>query len=116
MADKCTRWFAMCAFCKQKVIVDGIYHEIAIIHARDCDRMAAVIHMRWSNLRDRQGYPVQPEQYLKNIRPIKWTYRPDPTECDGRCMGAKGPNCDCKCKGANHGAGQIAQVPARIGG
>lgn len=24
--------------------------------------------------------------------------------CDGRCTSAKGPNCDCSCGGANHGA------------
>lgn len=24
--------------------------------------------------------------------------------CDGRCMGATGPNCECSCGGANHGA------------
>ena len=24
--------------------------------------------------------------------------------CDGRCMAATGPNCDCACGGANHGA------------
>jgi len=25
------------------------------------------------------------------------------TECGDRCQGATGPNCDCHCKGANHG-------------
>lgn len=24
--------------------------------------------------------------------------------CDGRCMGAVGPSCECSCGGANHGA------------
>lgn len=24
--------------------------------------------------------------------------------CDARCMNATGPNCDCSCGGANHGA------------
>lgn len=24
-------------------------------------------------------------------------------KCDGRCMGATGPNCDCSCGGKNHG-------------
>lgn len=23
--------------------------------------------------------------------------------CDGRCMGATGPNCECSCQGENHG-------------
>lgn len=25
-------------------------------------------------------------------------------KCDGRCMAATGPNCECQCGGANHGA------------
>lgn len=24
-------------------------------------------------------------------------------KCDSRCMGARGPNCECSCGGANHG-------------
>ncbi len=26
-------------------------------------------------------------------------------KCDGRCLAAKGPNCECSCRGKNHGAG-----------
>lgn len=33
---------------------------------------------------------------------IKATYNPDKV-CDGRCMNAKRPNCDCSCAGENHG-------------
>lgn len=25
-------------------------------------------------------------------------------ECGPKCMAATGPNCECRCKGANHGA------------
>lgn len=25
-------------------------------------------------------------------------------ECNAKCLASTGPNCDCKCKGANHGA------------
>lgn len=28
-----------------------------------------------------------------------------PTRCGAKCMGAKGPKCDCECRAANHGAG-----------
>ena len=34
---------------------------------------------------------------------IKGTYNPD-RECNDVCMGATGPNCECRCAGANHGA------------
>lgn len=27
----------------------------------------------------------------------------DAKDCDARCMGSKGPACECKCKGMNHG-------------
>ena len=27
-------------------------------------------------------------------------------DCDGRCTGAIGPNCDCHCRGENHGRGR----------
>ncbi|WP_346103590.1 hypothetical protein [Nonomuraea maheshkhaliensis] len=27
--------------------------------------------------------------------------------CDGRCMGATGPACDCPCLGENHGANNV---------
>lgn len=30
--------------------------------------------------------------------------------CDGRCTGARGPNCDCQCGGANHGTGAVVEV------
>jgi hypothetical protein len=41
------------------------------------------------------------------IEPVTWKPRPDGSvsKCDGRCTGAKGPNCDCFCRGACHGAG-----------
>lgn len=29
-------------------------------------------------------------------------------KCDGRCMGAKGHNCECSCGGANHGSHAMA--------
>jgi hypothetical protein len=32
----------------------------------------------------------------------KATYNPEKV-CDGRCMNAKRPNCDCSCSGENHG-------------
>lgn len=35
------------------------------------------------------------------------TYSPE-HECDGRCLAAKGPNCECSCHGANHGRGLAA--------
>ena len=36
-------------------------------------------------------------------RSIYYKNRPSLHECNGRCMGATGPNCECSCGGANHG-------------
>lgn len=35
--------------------------------------------------------------------------------CDERCTGARGPNCDCSCGGANHGTGAMAEVVVTSG-
>jgi hypothetical protein len=36
------------------------------------------------------------------VTPIKGIVNVDKT-CDGRCMNATGPNCECSCGGENHG-------------
>lgn len=38
--------------------------------------------------------------------PVTGTYSPD-RECDSRCTGARGPDCECQCGGANHGRGRL---------
>lgn len=35
--------------------------------------------------------------------------------CDGKCIGATGPNCDCKCGGENHGSGKVVPVFEQFG-
>lgn len=37
--------------------------------------------------------------------PIRGTFSGRP--CDARCLYAKGPDCECSCGGANHGAGHV---------
>ncbi len=44
---------------------------------------------------DGELHPVRRQVYYRN--------RPSLHECNGRCMGATGQNCECKCGGANHG-------------
>lgn len=55
-------------------------------------------------------YPVPGAGPLRDMSKSRWTLlRPvlgklNPEKvCDGRCMGATGPNCECQCGGANHG-------------
>jgi len=39
------------------------------------------------------------------LRFIKFTKKPTLTECNGKCLSAKGPACSCVCYGENHGLG-----------
>lgn len=41
------------------------------------------------------------------VRPVVDGGRPESKRhsCGARCTNATGPNCDCKCRGSNHGAG-----------
>ncbi len=36
--------------------------------------------------------------------------------CDGRCTGAIGPSCDCRCGGEHHGTGAMVEVLKRLEG
>lgn len=38
-------------------------------------------------------------------RIIEYKRNPSLHHCDGRCLHAKGRQCECSCGGANHGAG-----------
>lgn len=47
-------------------------------------------------------------QLLPVTRIIQFkTRKPSLHNCDGRCLMAKGGNCECSCQGSNHGAGRI---------
>ncbi len=45
------------------------------------------------------------DQWLPVTRIINYKTNPSKHKCDGRCLHAKGRNCECECGGANHGAG-----------
>lgn len=42
---------------------------------------------------------------LPVTRVIFYKKNPSLHKCDGRCLNAKGGNCECSCGGKNHGAG-----------
>ena len=47
-------------------------------------------------------------------RVIEYKRNPSLHKCDGRCLHAKGRNCECSCGGANHGAGSMGQPLAQV--
>ena len=46
----------------------------------------------------------------------KWLKESLRPKCDGRCIGATGPNCDCQCHGENHGKGLEGCITVRTEG
>ncbi len=70
---------------------------------------------RWDGFARIVGMPVgyQPvwtgKGYSEDLRPVERViaYKSNPSKhkCDGRCLNAKGGNCECECGGKNHGAG-----------
>jgi hypothetical protein len=52
------------------------------------------------------GYRPGTKEHLPVTRTIEFkTNNPSLHVCDARCMNAKGRNCECSCRGKNHGAG-----------
>jgi len=49
------------------------------------------------------GLECVAHRYPLRWQPIEGRTNPD-HKCDARCIHARGPNCDCSCGGANHGA------------
>jgi hypothetical protein len=59
---------------------------------------------------------VDPDGVLRPLeRVIIFKKSPSLHKCDGRCMNAKGHDCECSCRGANHGRGSFAAAaPAPV--
>ena len=94
------RYAVKCRGCKERFITEVAYYtDLAEVHS--CEKIEA-----WKSAR-----PLGPDKDRNNYRTasqwFKWdTVRGSYNEekfCDGRCMGAKGPNCECSCGGENHG-------------
>ncbi|MBB3752579.1 hypothetical protein FHT44_005091 [Mycolicibacterium sp. BK634] len=99
---KLERWFGKCpvAGCKTRRVVDSPYIEygwksVSIFYGghNGAELVAAGMwcadhqrHLTWNQLQGR----VNPDK-----------------ECNGVCMGAVGPSCDCACGGENHGTNHV---------
>lgn len=56
-------------------------------------------------------------EYLGPVVYDRWVKVEHRPKCDGRCISAAGPRCDCQCGGENHGAGLAGIVEvAKDGG
>ncbi len=101
------RLFVQCKACKERWAeiqrfadqLFGLQH-----HCKETDRGRYAIGRPMSHnqqpyteaMWSRKWFEINPIQHKVGAK--------GPTKCDHRCMGAKGPQCDCQCNGKNHGA------------
>ena len=96
--------------CKRRVRVD-VVQESTILAGSRLEGFDTRIEIITPGVSDHYGrrYIACPDCgasiRLQGIRLPHPDYRTK--KCDGRCMGAVGPSCDCQCGGENHGANHI---------
>lgn len=119
------RYSVKCRFCKAKWMEDFSYAEVTRVpvfglrhHCTKIDgarpKIAEEARYRCKQLgegEDNFEHRFRERWSLYNLfvaEPVRWKDTGAPTECGARCMNATGPNCDCRCKGKNHGANKVA--------
>lgn len=103
------RWFFKCVKCKQPwaldLLLDGTFHRDSRLRQL-ADDPCPLCHQQHSRAR----FGFQTSRVMGLVGPKNRWYRVvSDTPCDGRCTNAKGPSCDCPCKGANHGTSRVIQ-------
>lgn len=101
---KLERYFGKCRVkgCKTRRVIDGAPYV-------GQGWQAVPIFYTGRNGAELQSHGIwcaEHNTYLK-FDQLAGTFNPEKV-CDGRCMGAVGPACDCSCGGENHGAGHAA--------
>jgi hypothetical protein len=54
-------------------------------------------------------------RFMGRVEGARLTRMESRTPCDGRCIGAVGPSCDCSCGGENHGMTRLVDVAVDAG-
>lgn len=93
-----TRSFYRCPSCLSVVAVDQPSIRTGEYQRPECSICNRSLDWMGFVQAERLGYNVQ---------------RPP---CDARCTNATGPNCECTCKGVNHGSGKLVTVWRDTGG
>jgi hypothetical protein len=105
-----TRVSVRCKGCKDKWTenITRDAHQAAIYSGAGLLSIVGLGHVceQMQAWRGRAVWSKVRESFLR-CETILWAPRPGGTvtQCGGACRSAKGPNCDCKCKGEHHGAG-----------
>lgn len=55
-------------------------------------------------------------EYMGQVEGTRLTKTKAAVPCDSRCVFARGPSCDCQCRGENHGSGLVVTYTVDAGG
>lgn len=101
------RWIGRCKTCRKAHRVDGMLatgrdgrrHDQIIVAGTDC-------YMTSCNGTDPTSVWVPCCATRAKLSRVYDDHRPNRPrhECNAKCLASTGPSCECKCKGANHGA------------
>lgn len=95
------RHFYRCADCLSVVTVDEqikMYHDGHTMRVGTCGACGGWI------------------EYMGRTERNRLVRTEDQCPCDARCTGARGPSCDCRCGGKNHGSNLWVSVTVDAGG
>jgi hypothetical protein len=97
-ATKLDRRFGRCTVkgCKTRRVVDGSTVAGVLIYYRGGNEAELATIGAWCTEHNRH---LDWTQLVGRVKPER--------ECNGVCMGAVGPSCDCACGGENHGKNHV---------
>jgi len=103
MAEPITKYFSECAG--------------AVVELTNIEWLPILVHMPGEKLvrdygRHAVGSCARCHEKHAARRRVTYTPTKSPHLCNALCMSARGPNCECRCGGKNHGAGFI--MPASL--
>jgi hypothetical protein len=101
------RWVGRCAVCRKAQRVDGV---LTRGRRGGCDETVVVSSARVYSTAGHGSNPtvlfisccdgrVKLQRVYDDARPGRPRH-----ECNAKCLASTGPACECKCRGANHGA------------
>jgi len=95
---KLDRWFGRCPVrgCKTHRVVAGSFVDGVLIHYTGANRAELIGIGAWCT---EHNHWLTWNQLRGTVKPEK--------ACNGVCMGAVGPSCDCSCGGENHGKNNL---------
>ena len=102
------RWIGRCKTCRATHKIEG-----RVISARDARRGAYDYVILSSDDRvyvtdclgtDPSRVVIRCGDHRIRLRRVTEGKKHSKHECNAKCLASTGPNCDCRCKGANHGS------------